>query len=327
MPAPVLAVEGLKTYFHLRSGVLKAVDDVSFSAESGKVLSIVGESGSGKSVTAMSILRLIDPPGRIEAGRVLYRDQDLMRLSEEDMQSRIRGNRIGMVFQDPVTSLNPSFTIGDQIAESLIVHKGLTASQARAQVFDLLKLVGLPNAVERYDSYPHEFSGGMCQRVVIAAAIACEPDLLIADEPTTALDVTIQAQILRLLNDLRRRLSSSLILITHDLGVVAAMADDVMVMYAGKVVEQASVERIFRSPRHPYTAALLKSVMRLEDARDAALSAIPGSPLVPLDIPPGCAFRPRCGNAIERCAREYPAMRPAGPDHRAACHLIEGAPA
>ena len=325
MAPPLLVVEGLKTHFHLRSGVLKAVDDVSFAAESGKVLSIVGESGSGKSVTAMSVMRLIDPPGKIEAGRVMYRDRDLMTLSEGEMQSTIRGNRIGMVFQDPVTSLNPAFTIGDQIAESLIVHKRLTASQARTQVFDLLKLVGLPHAAERYDSYPHEFSGGMCQRVVIAAAIACEPDLLIADEPTTALDVTIQAQILRLLNDLRQRLNSSLILITHDLGVVAAMADEVMVMYAGKVVEQASVEQIFQAPRHPYTAALLKSVMRLEDARDAALNAIPGAPLVPLNIPPGCAFWPRCGQAIDRCASEYPAMRAAGSGHRAACHLIEGA--
>ena len=325
MTAPVLTVEGLKTHFHLRSGVLKAVDDVSFAAVSGKVLSIVGESGSGKSVTAMSIMRLIDPPGRIEAGRVFYRDQNLMTLSEDDMQSRIRGNRIGMVFQDPVTSLNPAFTIGDQIAESLMVHKGLTASQARTQVFDLLRLVGLPNAAERYDSYPHEFSGGMCQRVVIAAAIACEPDLLIADEPTTALDVTIQAQILRLLNDLRKRLNSSLILITHDLGVVAAMADEVMVMYAGKVVEQASVERIFQAPRHPYTVALMKSVMRLEDARDSALNAIPGTPPMPLNMPPGCSFRPRCGRAIDACARDSPAMRQAEAGHRAACHLIEGA--
>ena len=320
MAPPLLVVEGLKTHFHLRSGVLKAVDDVSFAAESGKVLSIVGESGSGKSVTAMSVMRLIDPPGKIEAGRVMYRDRDLMTLSEGEMQSTIRGNRIGMVFQDPVTSLNPAFTIGDQIAESLIVHKRLTASQARTQVFDLLKLVGLPHAAERYDSYPHEFSGGMCQRVVIAAAIACEPDLLIADEPTTALDVTIQAQILRLLNDLRQRLNSSLILITHDLGVVAAMADEVMVMYAGKVVEQASVEQIFQAPRHPYTAALLDALPERAAGR-ARLPVIAG--VVPglADRPQACLFQPRCTRAQPLCAATAPGLDLAG---RLRCHFPLG---
>jgi len=324
MPDPVLEVEGLKTYFHLRAGVLKAVDDVSFSAQAGRVLSIVGESGSGKSVTALSIMRLIDAPGRIEAGRILYRTQDLLALSEQEMQAGIRGNRIGMVFQDPVTSLNPVLTIGDQIAESLIVHKGFTSTQARTQTVELLKLVGLPNAKERYYSYPHEFSGGMCQRVVIAAAIACEPDILIADEPTTALDVTIQAQILRLLDDLRRRLNSCLILITHDLGVVAAMADEVMVMYAGRVVEQADIGTIFRNPRHPYTAALLKSVMRLDDPRGTPLHAIPGTPLVPMNMPAGCSFRAHCPRAFPRCEAEDPAIRLAEANHRVACHLVEG---
>jgi len=320
----VLAVEGLKTYFRTENAVLKAVDDVSFRAEAGRTLCIVGESGSGKSVTALSIMRLIDPPGRIEAGRILFGDRDLMSLSEAQLESEIRGNRIGMVFQDPVTSLNPVFTIGDQIAESLMVHKGLTAAQARNQVIDLLKLVGMPNPTDRYGSYPHEFSGGMCQRVVIAAAIACEPDLLIADEPTTALDVTIQAQILGLLSDLKRRLNSCLVLITHDLGVVAAMADEVMVMYAGRVAEHADVQTIFHEPRHPYTAALLKSIMRLEDPRDAPLTAIPGAPPTPLDVPPGCAFRPRCAHAVDRCATQRPELRPAAPGHAVACHLVAG---
>jgi len=324
MTAPILTVENLKTHFHLSAGILRAVDDVSFAVPSGRVLSIIGESGSGKSVTALSILRLIEPPGRIESGRILFRDRNLLDLSDAEISQTIRGNRIGMVFQDPVTSLNPSLTIGDQIAEGLMIHKNLTAIQAEAQAVDLLKLVGLPNAREHYRSYAHEFSGGMCQRVVIAAAIACEPDILIADEPTTALDVTIQAQILQLLLDLKRRLNGSLILITHDLGVVAAMADEVMVMYAGKVVEQADVARTFREPRHPYTQALMSSVMRLEDPREAPLNAIPGAPPRPLNLPPGCSFRARCAHAFGRCESEYPALRERDPDHRAACHLLDG---
>lgn len=323
----VLAVEGLKTTFYTKGGLLKAVDDVSFRAEAGRTLCIVGESGSGKSVTALSIMRLIEPPGHIEAGRIVFGDRDLLSLSESELESDIRGNRIGMVFQDPVTSLNPVFTIGDQIAESLMVHKKLTASQARNQTIDLLKLVGMPSPADRYDSYPHEFSGGMCQRVVIAAAIACEPDILIADEPTTALDVTIQAQILRLLNDLKHRLNSSLILITHDLGVVAAMADEVLVMYAGRVVEQADVGAAFHEPKHPYTVALLRSIMRLDDARNTPLVAIPGTPPVPLNIAPGCSFRPRCRNAIERCGLERPQLLRDSGGHAVACHLAEGSAA
>lgn len=320
----VLTVEGLKTYFQTKGGLLKAVDDVSFRAEAGRTLCIVGESGSGKSVTALSIMRLIEPPGRIEAGRILFGDRDLLSLSESDLETKIRGNRIGMVFQDPVTSLNPVFKIGDQIAESLMLHKKLTAQQARSQTIDLLKLVGMPGPADRYNSYPHELSGGMCQRVVIAAAIACEPDLLIADEPTTALDVTIQAQILRLLSNLKRRLNSSLILITHDLGVVAAMADQVLVMYAGRVVEQADVSTAFHEPKHPYTVALLRSIMRLEDARDRPLIAIPGTPAIPLNAISGCPFRPRCQNAIERCSLERPPLLQSSSGHSVACHIAEG---
>lgn len=326
MAGPLLDVSGLRVAFRLDQTWRTAVDGLSFQLADQETLAIVGESGSGKSVTALSIMRLIDPPGRIEGGSVFYGGRDLMMLSEAELESTIRGNRIGMVFQDPITSLNPVFTIGDQIAESLMVHKSLTANQARAQTIDLLKLVGIPNAADRYASYPHEFSGGMCQRVVIAAAIACEPDVLIADEPTTALDVTIQAQILRLLNDLKRRLNSCLILITHDLGVVAAMADEVVVMYAGRVAEQATVETLFHNPRHPYTVALLRSIMRLEDARDAELQAIPGIPPTPLNMPPGCPFRPRCLHAFERCAAERPILKPTAPGHAVACHRVEGPP-
>ena len=322
MAEPVLRVEGLRTHFRLRHGLLKAVDDVSFSVEAGKVLCIVGESGSGKSVTALSILRLIDPPGRIEAGSIHYRNQDLLAMPEREMARTIRGNRVGMIFQDPMTSLNPAFTIGDQIAEGITAHQQVSRAEARAKTIELLRLVGIPHAKERYSDYPHHFSGGMRQRVLIAAAIACEPDLLIADEPTTALDVTIQAQILRLLADLQKRLNSGMILITHDLGVVAAMADDVMVMYAGKMVEYADVQTLFRSPRHPYTIGLLNSVIGLDEPADAELRSIQGVPPVPINMPAGCSFRPRCGQAVEACAVSEPTLRSAAPDHPVACHLI-----
>jgi oligopeptide/dipeptide ABC transporter ATP-binding protein len=326
MGKPVLRVEGLRTHFRLRQGLLKAVDDVSFSVEAGKVLCIVGESGSGKSVTALSILRLIDPPGRIEAGSIHYRDQDLLAMPEREMAGTIRGNRVGMIFQDPMTSLNPSFTIGDQIAEGITAHQKVSRAEARAKTIELLRLVGIPHAKERYSDYPHHFSGGMRQRVLIAAAIACEPDLLIADEPTTALDVTIQAQILRLLADLQKRLNSAMILITHDLGVVAAMADDVMVMYAGKMVEYADVETLFRSPRHPYTIGLLNSVIGLDEPTDADLRSIPGVPPVPINMPAGCSFQPRCTQAVEACTVSEPSLRLAGPGHPVTCHRVEGAP-
>ena len=324
MTQPVLRVEGLRTHFRVSDGVLKAVDDISFTVESGKVLCIVGESGSGKSVTALSILRLIDPPGKIESGRIFYGNDDLFRLPEAEMTRTIRGNRISMIFQDPMTSLNPAFTIGDQIAEGIIAHQPVGREQARAKTIELLRLVGIPHAEERYADYPHHFSGGMRQRVLIAAAIASEPDLLIADEPTTALDVTIQAQILRLLAALQKRLNSAMILITHDLGVVAAMADEVMVMYAGRVVEHADVETLFRNPQHPYTVGLLDSVIELDESRDAALQAIPGLPPVPVNMPEGCAFRPRCSRAMDVCAQRFPALREVRPGHDVACHLLDG---
>ena len=318
--APLLRVEDLRTYFELGAGTLRAVDGVSFALHPGRVLGIVGESGSGKSATALSIMRLIDPPGRIVGGRVLFKEQDLTRLSEREMEA-LRGNRIGMVFQNPMTSLDPSFRIGQQIAETLITHERLSPAEARRRTIELLRLVGIPDGERRYDDYPHQFSGGMRQRVLIAAAIACKPDVLIADEPTTALDVTIQAQILRLLADLQRRLGSAMVLITHDLGVIAAMADEVLVMYAGRVVELADVDTIFHAPKHPYTRGLLQSLVRLEDGRDSVLQPIAGAPPNLIDLPPGCPFRPRCIHAVERCATELPPLRSIGSGHRVACHL------
>ena len=322
--APLLSVEDLRTYFELDAGTLRAVDGLSFTLSSGQVLCIVGESGSGKSATALSIMRLIDPPGRIVGGRVLFKGQDLMRLPEREMEA-LRGNRIGMVFQNPMTSLDPSFRIGEQIAETLITHERIGPAEARRRAIELLRLVGIPDAERRYDDYPHQFSGGMRQRVLIAAAIACKPDVLIADEPTTALDVTIQAQILRLLADLQRRLGSAMVLITHDLGVVAAMADEVLVMYAGRVVEIGDVDTIFHAPKHPYTWGLLQSLVRLEDARDTPLQPITGAPPSLIDLPAGCPFRPRCAHAIERCATEAPALRATDGAHRVACHLAQPA--
>jgi len=326
MSAPLLRVANLRTYFHLGTGVLTAVDDVSFDIAAGQTVCIVGESGSGKSVTALSIMGLVDPPGRIESGAILYDGSDLLRLSEAELESRIRGNRIGMIFQDPMTSLNPSFTIGAQVAEGLVLHRGLTARQARLQAIEVLKLVGITDATGRYDDYPHQFSGGMRQRVMIAAAIACEPNLLVADEPTTALDVTIQAQILRLIIELKERLNSSLLLITHDLGVVAAMADEVLVMYAGKIVERAGVTRLFEAPSHPYTEGLLKSVVRLEDSSTVAFDPIPGTPLKPLNLSSGCRFRTRCRYAFERCCGEHPQLFRVDPGHDVACYLREESP-
>ena len=288
-----------------------------------QVLCIVGESGSGKSVTALSILRLVDAPGRIEGGRILYRNTDLLDLSEAQMTDRIRGDRIAMIFQDPMTSLNPTFTIGDQIAEGIVAHQQVSGDEARTKSIELLRLVGIPHAEERYHHYPHHFSGGMRQRVLIAAAIATEPDVLIADEPTTALDVTIQAQILRLLADLQKSLNSAMILITHDLGVVASMADNVMVMYAGRVVEYADVETLFSNPQHPYTRGLLDSVLGLDAPPDIELHSIPGLPPVPINMPDGCSFRPRCSLALDACARSFPELREAEPGHETACHAIE----
>lgn len=327
MPAEdvILEVRSLRTQFAMRHGVLKAVDDPSFSLRRGRTLCIVGESGSGKTVTALSIMRLIDPPGRIVEGRALFKGRDLLSLSEDEIQ-RIRGDQMAMIFQDPMTSLNPSFPIGQQIAEGMIVHLGLDEKKAKEQAIELMGQVGIADPQERYGDYPHQFSGGMRQRVLIAGAIACDPELLIADEPTTALDVTIQMQILKLLRRIQRRLGSALILVTHDLGVVAAMADEVMVMYAGRMVEYGPVGSLFEAPQHPYTQGLLRSVVRLEDHHDRELAPIPGLPPDLAALPPGCSFRPRCELAMAHCADRYPDFRLGPSGNPVACHLVQGPP-
>ena len=321
MSGPILKVDDLRTHFRLRSGMLKAVDGLSFELEAGKVLCIVGESGSGKSVTAQSIMRLIEPPGRIVGGNVTFGGQNLLALTEREMED-LRGNRIGMIFQDPMTSLNPVFTIGEQIVETIIAHTRVSRDDARARAVELMRLVGIPEPEGRLSDYPHQFSGGMRQRVLIAIAIACEPDILIADEPTTALDVTIQAQILRLLADIQKKLGSGMILITHDLGVVAAMADEVLVMYSGRMVEYGDVKTIFRNPRHPYTLGLLDSIIKLDDSRDSELRSISGLPPIPIDPPPGCAFRDRCVRAIDLCGEQDPPPVATSTGSTAVCHVV-----
>ena len=316
----LLEVTDLRTHFKTKGGVLKAVDGVSFSLKRGRTLCIVGESGSGKTVSSLSIMRLIDSPGRIVGGRIAFKGRDLLALREREIEA-VRGNEIAMIFQDPMTSLNPSFKIGRQIAESMIVHRGLSEAAARERAIELMGQVGIPDAAARYDDYPHQFSGGMRQRVLVAGAIACDPELLIADEPTTALDVTIQMQILKLLRCIQRQLGSALVLVTHDLGVVAAMADEVMVMYAGRIVEFGPVRSIFKAPRHPYTRGLLQSVVRLEDDHDSALQPIPGLPPNLAHLPDGCSFWPRCSQATELCQRSDPVLRHSAAGERVACHL------
>ena len=316
----LLRVENLRTYFDTRSGVMKAVDGVDLDVREGKTLGIVGESGSGKSVTALSIMRLIERPGRILPGSHIYFEgKDLAAVSERDLEA-VRGNRISMVFQEPMTSLNPVHTVGNQIIEAIRLHRRMSARQARERAIELLELVGIPSPERRVDAFPHQMSGGMRQRVMIAMALSCEPKLLIADEPTTALDVTIQAQILELLRQLRDRLAMAVILITHDLGVVAEMCDDVAVMYAGEVVERGSVEAVFRSPQHPYTEALLRSIPLLGMTKAEPLNVIPGMVPSALRWPVGCRFAARCSYASDHCHRKPPEMFATGSGY-AACWL------
>ena len=318
--APLLVVENLHTEFRTGEGLVRAVDGISYTVESGETVAIVGESGSGKSVGAMSILRLIpDPPGRITEGRVLFAGRDLMRLSEDEMRA-VRGGDIGMVFQEPMTSLNPVLTIGRQITETVEQHRGADPARAVARAVELMRLVGIADPERRLKQYPHQLSGGMRQRVMIAIALACEPSLIIADEPTTALDVTIQAQILELMAGLTRRLGVALILITHNLGIVARYAQRVNVMYAGRIVESGRAAAIYHDPRHPYTMALLNSVPRLDRPRRARLDPVEGQPPDLTRLDQGCAFRPRCKFAVPVCARSRPALEPAGErTHVAAC--------
>lgn len=300
----LLEVKDLKTYFYTDAGVAKSVDGVTFSVERGKVLGIVGESGCGKSVTSLSIMRLVDPTtGRYEGGSILFDGQDILKLPEKEMQ-KLRGNKISMIFQEPMTSLNPVFTIGYQIEESLMLHKGMDKKAARARAIELLEMVGIPEAAKRVDEYPHQLSGGMRQRVMIAMALAGDPELLIADEPTTALDVTIQAQILDLLKELQEKLHMSIIFITHDLGVIAEMADEVAVMYAGEIVEKAKTRELFDDPKHPYTVGLMDSIPDINQEVER-LTTLEG--LVPslYDMPKGCHFAPRCKFACPECEEKH----------------------
>ena len=323
--APLLEIEGLKTHFFTRDGVVRAVDGVSFSVDPGETLAVVGESGCGKTVTSLSILRLIaSPPGRIVEGSIRFGGQDLLGLSERGMRD-IRGNEISMIFQEPMTSLNPVLTIGRQIGETLMLHEKLDAKAAAARAVEMLKLVQIPEAERRMAEYPHQLSGGMRQRVMIAMALSCNPKVLIADEPTTALDVTIQAQILEIILDLQRKLGTAVILITHDLGVVAETAQRVVVMYAGRKVEEAPVQDLFAHPQHPYTHGLMGSIPRLPSMRgenDGAverLQEIPGTVPALSNLPSGCVFAPRCVHAQDRCRAQYPTFEQKRPGHWAAC--------
>jgi oligopeptide/dipeptide ABC transporter ATP-binding protein len=303
---PLLEVNDLRTQFRTRAGLVRAVDGVSFSLDGGELLGLVGESGCGKSITALSVMRLISPPGEIVTGEILFDGKDLLRLTDEQMR-QIRGDDIAMIFQDPMTSLNPVFTVGEQIAEALRLHRKLSRKAARAAAIEAMREVAIPDPARRVDDYPHQLSGGMRQRVMIAMALACDPKLLIADEPTTALDVTIQAQILELLNELRKSRELAVLLITHDLGVVAEVADRVAVMYTGRIVEESPVEELFARPKHPYTEGLLRSVPKLsvEDVvKHERLQTIEGVVPSPTNLPPGCHFAPRCSYRMPRCTEE-----------------------
>ena len=319
---PVLSVRDLETRFHTEEGVVTAVDGTSFDLREGETLGIVGESGSGKSVTALSIMGLVDSPGEVEAGEVRYRGEDLLQKSERELRS-VRGDDVAMVFQDPMTSLNPVYTVGEQIARVVRQHRDVSNAAARERAIELMADVGIPEPESRVDSYPHEFSGGMRQRVLLAMAISCDPDVLIADEPTTALDVTIEAQIFEVLDDLRETYGMSVILITHDLGVVAGTCDRVLVAYAGNIVERASVDDLFENPRHPYTRGLLRSMPRLR-ASASRLTPIEGSVPNLSALPPGCNFHPRCPHATEVCREYDPELREVAPDRDAACIHARG---
>ena len=322
---PLLEVRNLKTYFYTEDGVVHAVDGVDFYVNSGEVLGIVGESGCGKSVTSLSIMRLISQPGKIEAGEILFEGKDLVKATEEEMM-KIRGNRVSMIFQQPQSALNPVFRAGDQISEVLNIHQDFGKEAGRKRAVELLKLVGIPEPESRAQSFPHELSGGMAQRVMIAMALACVPDLLIADEPTTALDVTIQAQILDLMRDMRTQLGSAMILITHDLGVIAEMADRVAVMYAGEIVEQSPVASLFDEPLHPYTKGLIGSIPILGEVRER-LDVIPGSVPNLVNLPTGCRFAPRCMARVEHnlsiCADKRPELVEVYEGHKVRCWLYQ----
>ena len=324
---PLLEVKGLRTSFHTRDGIVRAVDGIDFHVDRGEIMGLVGESGCGKSVTSLSIMRLVAKPGRIDAGEILFDGEDLLKLPGDRMR-RIRGNRISMIFQQPTSSLNPVWDVGTQIEEVLRIHRGMKGSAATARALELLKMVGIPDPERRLKAYPHEMSGGMAQRIMIAMALACEPELLIADEPTTALDVTIQAQILDLMRNLRDETGTAIVLITHDLGVVAEMCDRVAVMYAGEIVEQTDVTTLFRKPLHPYTQGLIGSIPVVGDVKEE-LAVIPGNVPNLIDLPVGCRFAPRCMTRIQEnvdlALELHPELRPIGPEHSVRCWLYHDA--
>ena len=320
MSQPLLQVDDLRTQFHTDNGVVRAVDGVSFEIAAGETLSIVGESGSGKSVTGLSIMGLVpQPPGKIVSGRALFGDNDLLRMSQREL-SAIRGDRIAMIFQDPMTALNPFMTVADQLCEVTMLHRRHTHRQALNHAIELLEQVGIPSAANRIHNYPHQFSGGMRQRVMIAMALSCKPDLLIADEPTTALDVTVQSQILALMKELQRQEGTAIMLITHDMGVIANMSDRVCVMYGGRIVEEAAVNDLFASPRHPYTVGLLESIPRLDEEQAHRLTPIEGQPPDMSEPIVGCSFEPRCPFSIDRCRKEDPPLESDGA-RRHACFV------
>ena len=318
----ILSVRNLKTYFNTDDGVVKAVDGISFDLNKGETLGIVGESGSGKSVANLSVMKLIPmPPGKIMAGDILFEGRSVLKMSVEELR-QLRGNRISMIFQDPMTSLNPFLRISTQLTETIRLHQGLAKVQARDKAIDMLRLVGIPRPEKRIEAYPHQFSGGMRQRAMIAMALSCNPAILIADEPTTALDVTIQAQILELIKDLTLQLNTAVILITHDLGVVSGMCTNICVMYAGRIVERAPTDALFARPRHPYTQGLIRSVPRLDSSTKDRLFSIPGTPPSLVDIPECCPFHPRCAHAMEVCRQKYPDDTDLGGGHRVSCWLF-----
>lgn len=322
MAKDLVEFKNLKTYFYTGEGVVKAVNDVSFKIKEGETVCVVGESGCGKSVTAMSLMRLIpSPPGKIVAGEILFEGKDVLKLSDAEMRN-IRGNDISVIFQEPMTSLNPVFTVGDQICEAIILHQKLSKTDAEKKAIDILKIIGIPRAEEIMKCFPHELSGGMRQRIMIAMAVSCNPKLLIADEPTTALDVTIQAQILDLMRDIKQKLNTSIMLITHDLGVVAEMADYVVVMYAGKVIEEGPVVEIFKNPQHPYTRGLLQSKPSLTTKTDR-LYSIPGQVPNPIGMPDNCYFSERCDKCMKICKEKQPSLKYTNDRHKVSCWLYE----
>ncbi len=319
----ILKVDNLKTYFNTDDGIVKAVDGVSFELKKGEILGIVGESGSGKSVTNLSLMKLIpSPPGKIMGGTAVLDGEDIFKMNDNEIR-KIRGNRISMIFQDPMTSLNPFLRISTQLIETIVLHQDLDKEAARKRAVEMLELVGIPNPAKRVNDYPHQFSGGMRQRVMIAMALSCDPEILIADEPTSALDVTIQAQIIELIQDLCRRMNTAVIMITHDLGVVAGICDTVCVMYAGRVVEKGTNDEIFKEPKHPYTQGLIKSVPRLDKPTSEKLFSIKGQPPNVINLPECCPFHPRCERAMDKCRNTYPPVTTLGEDREVRCWLYE----